>query len=92
MYFPNTREEFLDLIERAVRPIIAEEISKLRTKEDEDELLTTDQAASFLHVTNATLLNWRKQSKIKCFHLGGRVYYSKQLLLNLFNNSLKAKK
>jgi len=56
-----------------------------------DDLLSIDEAANFLKVSKATIHNWRKQGIISCLRKGGRVYFSRRILMNSLKGKGKVK-
>ena len=79
-------EAMIEIIRKAVSPLLAEYLGKQNNQPDENPL-TIEQAADFLHVTKATIHNWRKQGRIKCERIGGRVYFQKDQLVNALKHN-----
>lgn len=69
-----------------IKGIIHEEVrSALKLKdatETKAEVLTREQTCQLLNVSKTTLHNWHQQSLLIPSKIGGRVYYSKQDVLN----------
>lgn len=80
-------EDFQKIIKEAV----ASEVQKLGkvtlpSQKAEKEFLTRMEAKAFLDVSATTLWSYGKKNLITPKYIGGRVYYSKSDLLNLFND------
>ena len=71
----------IEMIRKAVSPLLEEYLGKQNSQPDENPL-TIEQAADFLHVSKATIHNWRKEGRITAVKLGGRVYFNKVELLS----------
>lgn len=76
---PGELEEILSLACNR----IAKNIKNKESSNSEDDFLTLAKAACFLHVTKATLHNWRKEGRITAVRMGGRVFICKRELLEL---------
>ena len=83
-------EAMIEIIRKAVSPLLAEYLGKQNNQPDENPL-TIEQAADFLHVTKATIHNWRKEGRIAAVKLGGRVYFNKVELLSFIKSPAKRK-
>ena len=44
-------------------------------------ILSREQTALFLSVTFPTLRKWTKQGLLKCYQLGGRIYYKQDEII-----------
>ncbi len=77
--------DFSHLLE-GIRVVIQEEVNTaLRIKnadEGKTEVLTREETCKLLDVSKTTLHNWHKQAILSPTRIGGRVYYSKQDVLN----------
>ena len=51
--------------------------------QQQDELLTQQQAVKLLQISEATLIEWKKQKRIPYTKIGKRVFYSRQAIMNL---------
>jgi excisionase family DNA binding protein len=54
-------------------------------EKSEDSILTRNQAADLLQISLPTLHIWTKTGEIPSSRIGGRIYYSKNLLLDIVN-------
>lgn len=90
--FTLTKEEMIDLIEKALVNILPEVLINInKAGEPVDKPMTIEETAEFLSVSKPTLHNWRKQGIISCSTKGGRVYFSRKDVLS-FLNKTKGKK
>lgn len=44
-------------------------------------IYSREQTASFLSISFPTLRKWTKDGTLKCYQLGGRVYYKKEEII-----------
>lgn len=65
-----------------VAKLCFDKIQEVLSRPADNDLLTQKEAADFLHVSNTTIHEWKKQGLIKPIGtLGGNVYYSKSNLI-----------
>ena len=75
-----------------LREIVDELINKEREQsrqdaKDKTEMLSIDEVATLLHVDKSTLWRWDKCNYLTKHHRGRKVFYKKQDVYNLINNS-----
>lgn len=81
----------IDDFQKIIKEAVASEMQrlekdKLQSKKEDKEFLTRKEAKAFLDVSATTLWSYGKKKLITPRNLGGRVYYSKNELLNLLND------
>lgn len=69
-----TPEELKEIVSEGLRTQI-EELKRIQTSKDPEELLTRNETAKLLKINLATLWSWTKSGKIESVGLGNRVYY-----------------
>lgn len=69
-----TPEELKEIISDGLKTQI-EELKKIQSSKDPDELLTRAETAKLLRINLATLWSWSKSGKIESVGIGNRVYY-----------------
>lgn len=81
----------IDDFQKIIKEAVASEMQRLekdnlQSKKEDKEFLTRKEAKAFLDVSATTLWSYGKKKLITPRNLGGRVYYSKNELLNLLND------
>jgi DNA-binding XRE family transcriptional regulator len=71
-------EDFLNRI-RQISLEAAKEAIKEKSKED---LLTQEEAASYLDISKTTIIKWGKRHIVTPIEMGGRVYYDRLQIHN----------
>lgn len=67
------------VIRRTVVEILNQNDERKTNKEDnENKLLTRNEAAKFLNVEKETLWHWDKKGELKALKIGRRVYYKQE--------------
>ena len=69
-----TPEELKDIISDGLKTQL-EELKRIQSSKDPDELLTRAETASLLRINLATLWSWSKSGKIESVGIGNRVLY-----------------
>ncbi|NQY30382.1 MAG: helix-turn-helix domain-containing protein [Flavobacteriaceae bacterium] len=77
-----TVEELVDKVADKLVLKIEEYLKELSSKK-EDVLLSRRETADYLKVDLSTIHNWTKNSKIKAYYLGNRVYYKKEEIIKV---------
>ena len=73
-------EEFEIIVKRAVSEALYFKY-KVEEKNDNDYLLTRDEACKLLKISKTSLWKWSKNGRIKSYGIGNRVYYKKEELI-----------
>lgn len=73
-------EDIKTLLKEAVNSELQKliDFSRLERSNNEERLLTIEQACELLHIDQSTLFLWRKSGRIKSFGIGNRVYIKYQ--------------
>jgi predicted DNA-binding transcriptional regulator AlpA len=89
VFLSMPKSEFQDLIAETVNACLRR---NLHTKEQrqEDEFFTIQQTSEFIHLSVPTLYGKSAKGEIPCSKRGGRLYFSKQDLLNWVKAGKKA--
>jgi hypothetical protein len=68
----------LDQLVEVFRPMIKEEIDKIKSKDEERLISPSETCKLFVPtITKATLTSWTNQGLLDQYRIGGRVYYKK---------------
>jgi hypothetical protein len=78
---PITISEFTSLIESAVRNAIA------GIDPNQEKLLTSEEVQSLLKISHTTLQKWRDNRQIPFTRKGGKIFYRKQEILEVFKTN-----
>jgi excisionase family DNA binding protein len=81
-------DEFKAILKGCIR----EELSKINSAKDEEELLKADEAATLLQVSKMTLYKWRKAGILPFHRISSRIYFKKSELLEAMTKSPKYKR
>jgi excisionase family DNA binding protein len=78
-FYQTTPEELTENILKGVDNKFQEFFDKYQPSkiEEEEELLTIEEALIILKCSNQTLWNWRKEGILPSYRLGNRVYIKK---------------
>lgn len=72
----------LDQLVEVFRPMIKEEIDKIKSKDEERLISPSETCKLFVPtITKATLTSWTNQGLLDQYRIGGRVYYKKSEVL-----------
>ena len=72
----------LDQLVEVFRPMIKEEIDKIKSKDEERLISPSETCKLFVPtITKATLTSWTNQGLLDQYRIGGRVYYKKSEIL-----------
>ena len=63
--------------------------SKITAHQEQDQLLTIEEAAQLLNVSKTTISEWKKNGIIPFIRLGKRVYFERSKLLQAGRNHEK---
>ena len=74
-----TPEELKEIISEGLKTQI-EELRKIQSSKDPDELLTRAETAKLLRINLATLWSWSKSGKIESVGIGNRVLYRRSAI------------
>jgi len=67
---------------RELKNLLLEKQDYTPTTENSPEFITPKEAADLLKVSLVTLWRYEKQSKVKCYGIGGRRLYKRSELIN----------
>lgn len=88
----TTTEELLKgvetIINNALQKINAQN-NEVTKEEDKENLLPRLEASILLHITPKTIDDWTSKGILQAYKLGRRVYYKKDEVLKMLNNSTK---
>ena len=76
-----THEQLGNLIDDRLVKRLEQLKRDLSSKSANEDLLTRDEACTFLKVDSSTLWSWTKQGKISAHAIGARRYYKRSELL-----------
>lgn len=70
-------EDITNIMKEAVNSELQKLInfSRLERSNDEERLLTREQACELLQIDPSTLWHWQNKGKVKCYGIGNRRYY-----------------
>lgn len=75
------KDDLVALINEAITTALAN--FKPVELQQQDTLLTQSEAVELLHISEPTIIQWRKDGRVPYQKIGKRVYYSRKALLNL---------
>jgi len=78
----TTKEELRSIIKSAIMDVLPSATTQQQPVKDA-ELISQSDACKLLGITNATIISWKKQGKVKYKKLGGRVFFNKTELVNI---------
>lgn len=82
-FIQTTPEHLANLIREGVKTELDSLKKELLHENANNELLTSEQAAEFLHINLSTLWHWRRKGRVKCYGISGaRRYYKRSELIN----------
>jgi excisionase family DNA binding protein len=71
-------------LEELIKKVVSEQLEAFRgnaSTENQDELLTREEACLLLKISLTTLWNWTKKGKLIAYGIGNRVLYKKSELM-----------
>jgi len=79
-FIQTTPEALTELIKEGVKNLL-EDFKGNFTTNNNDELLTREQACAFLQIDGSTLWHWTNKGRVKAYAIVNRRYYKKIELL-----------
>jgi len=80
----TTPEQLKNVVSEAIKAELDRQLQTLAAAQaptdPNDEVLTREDAAAYLHITLPTLNTYTKSGKVKGYRLGGRVFYKRSEL------------
>jgi len=76
-----TPEELVDLINDGVKTQLKEFKKDVSNQNENDDLLTRNQACEFLQINSSTLWHWTNKGKVKAYGIANRRYYKRAELM-----------
>lgn len=73
-------EQLHELFSKGLKSQI-DDLKKILTKHNPDELLTREETCKFLQIDSSTLWHWTNKGKVKAYGIGNRRYYKKSEIL-----------
>ncbi len=80
-FLQTTPQQLADLISEGVKSQLEALKKDLHTQQANDELLTRDQACTFLQINSSTLWTWTNKGKVKAYGISNRRYYKRSELI-----------
>lgn len=77
-----TPDQLKDLISEGVRSQLEAFKKDFHKEAAQDDLLSREEAASFLKIDSSSLWRWQQKGKIKAYSIAGKRYYKRNELLN----------
>lgn len=79
-FIQTTPEALTELIKEGVKNLL-EDFKTNLSAQNNDELLTREQACAFLQIDSSTLWHWTNKGRVKAYAIVNRRYYKKCELL-----------
>lgn len=76
-----TPEQLKELVDSSVRIQLIDFKKSLSNLQDNDELLSREEACAFLKIDPSTIWHWTNKGRIMAFGIGNRRYYKRSQLL-----------
>lgn len=77
-----TKEQLEILFDKKISENLEKFRKELNSKSANDDLLTRDEACTFLKIDSSTLWSWTNKGKITSYAIGARRYYKRNELLD----------
>ena len=90
-FIQTTPEALTELIKEGVKNLL-EDFKTNLAMQNNDELLTREQACDFLQINATTLYHWSNKGRVKAYAIVNRRYYKKSELLEALTPVKSTKK
>lgn len=80
-FIQTTPNELAELINNGVKTQL-ENLKKQLDLNNQEELLTRQEACDLLKIDSSTLWHWTKKGKVTCYGIANRRYYKRSEIMN----------